>query len=146
MTVGGVTGTSVTPGTKVQIIIQNKPDSLIQDLPTGGVVIGSTNTVEGGWEFPWDKRVPGYTLLDGQEYILKYMLPNGQSYDDTLIYKCKEAESDLENFVSEYTLESISGEGSNTVLSCSAPDNSLKFSGSTNGAYGTASPGTISTN
>jgi len=136
----GATGTSVTPGTKVQIILQNKPDSLIQDLPAGGVVIDSTKTVKGGWEYLWDTTVPGYTLLDGQKYILKYVLPNGKSYEDPFIYECKKVDNTIQSPDSEDPSYSIMGGGSNDVLSCSAPNNTLKFSGSTGSAV---SPGTV---
>ncbi|MCU0630558.1 MAG: hypothetical protein MUF37_05355 [Methanoregulaceae archaeon] len=146
----GVTGSDVSPGTLIQFIIISKPNPGTQDLPTDGIVIGSTNTLsDRSWEYTWNGNVPGYSLTEGQGYGIKCVLPTGKYTIMKFEYECTTSNSDLSGAVSSDDRGvintddpgySISGGASTTVLSCSAPDSGLTFSGSTGSAV---SPGTV---
>jgi hypothetical protein len=126
LTFTGSTGSAVPSGTVIQLKVFNKTGSGTQDLPTDGILIGSTNTRnDGSWEYSWDGKVPGYVLKNGQEYAVKYLLPSGKYTIVKFTYQC--AGTDDIDY-------SIMGGVSNDVLSCSAPDNSLTFTGSTGSA------------
>jgi hypothetical protein len=131
----GNTGTAVTPGTPVQLKIFNVPGSGTNDLPQEGVLIGSANTMnDGSWGFWWDGSVEGFGLNYNQEYMVKALLPDGTYTKVSLPYQCSGMD---ENWW-------ISGLGSNpvNVLSCSPPNNTIRFLG---GTGSDVSPGTLVT-
>jgi PKD repeat protein len=146
----GVTGSAVSPGTLIQFIIISNPNSGTHDLPTEGVVIGSTNTLsDRSWEYTWNGNVPGYSLTNSQGYGIKCVLPSGKYTITKFEYQCTTSKGDLSGAVSSddsrvaNTVDpdySISAKSSNTVLFCSAPNNVLTISGSTGSAV---SPGAI---
>ena len=130
----GTTGRAVTPGTPVTLILFNKPGSGTQDLPPEGTPLGSTNTKnDGGWEYTWNGNVlnvPWYLLRNDQEYMVKAMLPNGIYTQVSFRYQCP--------LPTQYIW--VSGQISNTELSCYPPNYTIQFSGNT---YPAATPGTL---
>jgi Stigma-specific protein, Stig1 len=89
ITFSGSTGSAVTAGTPVQLKIFNVPTSGLQDLPQSGILIGSTNTDNSGlWKYTWNGYVPGYTLRNGQEYLVKDMLSDTMYTKISFIYQC----------------------------------------------------------
>jgi hypothetical protein len=130
----GSTGPAVTPGTPVQLVLINEPDSGTQgaqDLPQEGILIGSTNTKnDRSWEYPWNGNVPGYTLRNGQIYKVKIMLPDGTKTTMKFRYVCTGTGED----------NGISGRISSSVLTCNSPNNSLQFTGSTGQAVTRGTP------
>ena len=89
---------------------------------------------DGDWSYTWDGTVPGYTLTNGQEYGVKCMLPSGAYTLVKFVYQCTVKDSvggAVKNYVVNDPGYSISGEATSTVLSCSAPGNTLKITGFT---------------
>jgi len=131
----GSTGTAVTPGTPVQLILINEPDSGTQgaqDLPQEGILISSTITRSNGtWEYTWNGIVPGYTLKNGQIYKVNIMLPDGTKTTLKFRYMCTGTGGD----------NSIIGYAPNpVVISCYPPDNATRFTGSTGSAVPPGTP------
>jgi hypothetical protein len=113
----GSTGPAVTPGTAVQLKLFNLPDA-----PDKEILIGSTNTGnDGSWEYTWNGNVPGYMLTSGQEYAVKAVLPNGTYTKVSFLYKCSDPAGEWQIF----------GRTSNALLSCSPPNNTIRFIGGT---------------
>ena len=113
----GSTGPAVTPGTQIQLKLFNMPDASNQEI-----LIGSTNTRnDRSWEYTWNGNVPGYMLKNGQEYGVKAMLPDGTYTKMSFLYLCSDPEGKWQ----------IYGGPANSVLSCSPPNNTIKFTGYT---------------
>jgi hypothetical protein len=66
---------NVPTGTTVSLKLFNAPSGSLNDIPADGILIGSA-TIEPdlSWTYTWNGVVPGYSLKDGQDYLIKAML------------------------------------------------------------------------
>ena len=98
----------------------------IQDIPLDGILIGSANTKnDSSWEYTWN-AFPYYLLRNNQEYMVKAILPDGIYTKVSFRYQCP--------VPAQYIW--VTGQISNTELSCYPPNNTLQFSGNTYVATG----------
>src|SRR5665647_236244 len=80
----GRTGSEVPPGTLVTLKLFHWPGS-----GTREIFMGYADTrKDGSWEYVWNGNVPGYTFKNGQEFLVKNMLPGGRYTKVDFLYQC----------------------------------------------------------
>jgi hypothetical protein len=122
----GSTGPAVTPGTLVELKLFNLPNAGTKEILIGSILTKN----DGTWEYTWNGQAFGYMLNDGQEYSVKAILPDGTYTKMSFLSQCSDPEGKWQ----------IYGGPTNSVLSCSPPNNTIHFTGFTGPAV---TPGTI---
>jgi hypothetical protein len=87
----GNSGRLVPAGTRVLLRLYNMPSGSLQDIPSGGISIGSTATGNYGnsitWKYTWDGTVPSYLLKNNQSYQVKVYLADQDPTKNFLQYR-----------------------------------------------------------
>jgi hypothetical protein len=74
----------VSPGTLVTLKVFNWPGSGTREIFIGNTDVRNDHS----WEYTWNGYVPGYTFTNGQEFMVKNMLPGGRYTKVDFVYQC----------------------------------------------------------